>query len=76
MPSAYPLKLANGNLVVPVRAESEDGTTIGDGLAEIGPDHPDFAKWVTDMKRLEDLELTKHTSGRRVRRTSKTRNQA
>lgn len=38
-------RLDNGNLLVPVRAESEDGT-IGDGVREIGPDHPDYSGWV------------------------------
>jgi hypothetical protein len=41
-------KLPNGNLLVPMRAEGKG--TIGDGIAEIGPDHPDYQKWVTWMK--------------------------
>ena len=36
--------LPNGNLLVPVRIEGEDGT-IGDATAEIGPDSPDFQNW-------------------------------
>ena len=35
--------LANGNLVVPKRAES-DGV-IGDAMTVIGPAHPDYPKW-------------------------------
>ncbi len=41
--------LPNGNLLVPVRLEGEDGT-IGDATAEIGPDSPDFQNWVKWMK--------------------------
>jgi len=37
-------RLPNGNLLVPARAEAEDGT-IGDGMMEIGPEHPDFERW-------------------------------
>jgi hypothetical protein len=36
--------LPDGRLLVPMRAESPDGT-IGDALVEIGPDHPDYAGW-------------------------------
>jgi hypothetical protein len=39
-----PRRLPTGNLVVPMRAEADDGT-IGDAVVEIGPDHPDFAAW-------------------------------
>ncbi len=44
---AIPLieKLPNGNLLVPMRAEGPDGL-IGDGLVEIGPDHPDYKEWL------------------------------
>ncbi|MBN9122967.1 MAG: hypothetical protein J0I06_28155 [Planctomycetes bacterium] len=38
-------RLASGNLIVPMRAESNDGKIIGDALVEIGPDHPQFAVW-------------------------------
>jgi hypothetical protein len=38
-------KLANGNLLVPSRAEG-DGI-VGDGVVEIGPDHPDSEGWWT-----------------------------
>jgi hypothetical protein len=41
----YARKLPNGDLLVPVRAESEDGT-LGDALAAIGPSHPDYAAWL------------------------------
>jgi hypothetical protein len=37
-------RLADGRLLIPVRAESSDGT-LGDSMVEIGPDHPDYARW-------------------------------
>lgn len=49
-----PRRLASGNLLVPVRLEADDGT-IGDGLQEIGPNHPDFAAWLAE---LDDARVT------------------
>lgn len=40
-----PKRLENGNLLVPMRAEDPKTGSIGDGIAEIGPDHPDFKMW-------------------------------
>lgn len=39
--SAY--LLANGNLVIPIRAESNGA--IGDAMIVIGPTHPDYQRW-------------------------------
>lgn len=33
-------------LLIPARAEDPATGTIGDGMLEIGPDHPDFQAWV------------------------------
>jgi hypothetical protein len=41
----YARQLPNGDLLVPVRAESEDGT-LGDALAVIAAAHPDYAAWL------------------------------
>jgi hypothetical protein len=41
----YARKLPNGDLLVPVRAESEDGV-LGDALAVLDPNHPDYAAWL------------------------------
>jgi hypothetical protein len=41
----YPIKLENGRLLVPRRAEGPRGI-IGDGIVEIGPDDPDYTAWV------------------------------
>jgi hypothetical protein len=44
-------RLRNGNLLVPARAESDDGGVIGDGMVEIGPDDPDYDEWVRELER-------------------------
>jgi hypothetical protein len=33
-------------LRVPVRASTEDGQTVGDGICEIGPDDPGYDSWL------------------------------
>ncbi len=40
-----PYLLANGNMMVPKRAASEDGKLIGDGYVELKPDSDEFAQW-------------------------------
>lgn len=40
---AEPQRLPSGHLLVQMRAEGEG--IIGDALIEIGPEHPDYAKW-------------------------------
>lgn len=49
-----PKRLQNGNLLVPRRAEG-DGW-LGDGMVEIGPDHPDHKRWVEDFARLDEVK--------------------
>ena len=41
--------LPNGHLLIPVRAESEG--VIGDAAVEIGPDHPDYQRYLADLTR-------------------------
>jgi hypothetical protein len=38
----YVIRLANGNLLVPDSAETEDGRVLGDAYVEIGPDDKDY----------------------------------
>ncbi len=38
-------RLPNGNLLVPIRAESGDGSVIGDGMVEVAPGSPEYAAW-------------------------------
>ncbi len=45
-----PKRLKNGNLLVPMTARGPGGL-IGDGMVEIGPDHPEFKEWEEDLKR-------------------------
>ena len=40
------IKLGNGNLLIPKRAEDEEGKIIGDGMVEITPDDTDYDKWL------------------------------
>ena len=40
------IKLENGNLLIPKRAEDEEGKIIGDGMVEITPDDPDYKRWL------------------------------
>jgi hypothetical protein len=47
----YPM-LIDGKLMVPKRAESEDGGTIGDTWVEVPPDHPDYANWLAAALKL------------------------
>ncbi len=46
------IALKNGNLLVPSRVESEGGT-IGDGVLEIAPDHPDYERWLAFVTETE-----------------------
>ena len=41
-----PAMLANGNLLVPMRAESEDRGTIGDAMVEVEPGTPEYEEWL------------------------------
>jgi hypothetical protein len=42
-------------ILIPARAESEDGT-IGDGVIEIMPGHPDYDEWLAFLEGKEGLE--------------------
>lgn len=41
-----PIKLANGNLLVPRGSALPNGAGLADGLVEIGPDDPAYARWL------------------------------
>lgn len=43
-----PKRLPNGNLLVPVRLEAEDGT-LGDGVVEIDHSDPEFEAWEREL---------------------------
>lgn len=40
--------LENGNLLIPKVAEGEG--IIGDGMIEIGKDHPEYAEWLATVE--------------------------
>jgi hypothetical protein len=40
-------RLPNGNLLVPKRAETEDGNFIGDGMVEVEPGTPEYEMWIS-----------------------------
>jgi hypothetical protein len=52
-----PYRTGRGTLIVPWRAETVvDGRRVhGDGVEEIGPDHPDFERWSETVDRYAAL---------------------
>ena len=48
-------KLPNGNLLIPKRAEGPH-REIGDGAVEIGPDDPEYERWLPFAS--EDVEFS------------------
>lgn len=52
-------RLPNGNLLVPALAEGDEA--IGDGVAEIEPDHPDYDAWLTQLDREQRALGTRRT---------------
>jgi hypothetical protein len=57
MSDRVPRRLAPDRLLVPMRAESDDGV-IGDGAVEIGPDHPQYESWAAYLERYRDDQPT------------------
>ena len=52
-------RLKNGNLLIPIRAESSDdkgNRVYGDGMVEIRPDDPDYKHWDEYIRRFENEE--------------------
>lgn len=46
-----PQQLQNGNLLVPQRVTDAEGKITGDVLVEIGPDAPEYQRWLDWMGR-------------------------
>lgn len=44
MPGVKAKRLESGNLLVPLRAEAEDGL-VGDGMVEVAPGDPEYERW-------------------------------
>jgi hypothetical protein len=47
-------KLDGGQLLIPMRAEGPNGE-LGNGWVRIGPDHPDYKRWLADAEKGEQL---------------------
>jgi len=45
-----PRFLPNGILLIPKRAESEDGRVIGDGMVEVEPRTPEYEAWIPSAR--------------------------
>lgn len=43
------IRLPNGYLLVPARAESKDGSVLGDGMNEVGPDDLNYDEWLSHL---------------------------
>lgn len=41
-----PYRRDDGTIMVPRRAESEDGSAVGIGYVELDPSNPQYAEWV------------------------------
>ena len=52
------IKLDNGKLLIPMRAEGDNGL-IGDGFIEIDADHPDYGEWLDSIS---EQSATSHSS--------------
>lgn len=49
-------RLPDGKLLVPFRAESDDGNIVGHGYMEIDSSHPDYEAWERSIRRREEIE--------------------
>ena len=47
--------IIDGQLFIPMRAESEDGKIIGDGMVPIDNTHPDYEKWFKSALRPDEF---------------------
>lgn len=57
----YVIRLADGTLRVPRSLASEDGRLIGDAYVEVGPDDPEYDRWLPES-------LTEEEAAERRRR--------
>lgn len=46
--------LPNGDLLVPCRAESEDGSVLGDGMVVLHPGEPGYDGWLREAEKEEE----------------------
>ncbi len=63
-----PRRLDNGRLAIPVRLEGPRGE-LGDGVMEIGPEHPDYAAWERELPiQLDTAEYSRALDAHRALR--------
>lgn len=48
-------RLADGRLLVPARAEGDDGM-IGDGMVTIGPGDPGYDEWIAWFDQVDQID--------------------
>jgi hypothetical protein len=53
MGAQIPRRVGPDRLLVPMSAVADDGV-IGDGAVEIGPEHPDYQRWVEHLEHRDD----------------------
>jgi len=58
-----PSRLPNGRLLVPQRFVFADGT-IGDGVAEIGPQDPQYESWKRTIDKREEASRATKERGK------------
>ena len=51
-----PQRSKKDRLLIPIRGTLDDGGTVIDSMVEIGPDDPDYKKWLDEVEREEAFE--------------------
>ena len=59
-----PQRLDNGKIMVPKRAESEDGQAVGLGWVELTEDDPMYADWMEYIQALDGPDWARRVSDR------------
>ncbi len=62
-------RLPNGNLMVPQRVTDAEDTTTGDVLVEIGPQDPEYRRWLDWVKRGRNAARRARKPGRAAEKT-------
>lgn len=58
MTSLEPRRLEDGRILIPKRAETEDGSAVGLGWVELTPAEPDYDDWIEYIDALDGGEGT------------------
>jgi hypothetical protein len=57
-----PQRLDDGRIMVPKRAESEDGQSVGIGWVELTPDDPQYRDWLAYVEALDGPDWARRVS--------------